>query len=148
MRPLNINFSLEIFLDWRNILRTRTSWQRKCAPRTNKATTAAATDRLLVDVGTLEIKVTASALISVDEMIFCPRAIHPEAKWKKRVQQNKTNALGMFKTTAAYIECFPSWCWFNSWQSVSFQSGETCWVCPHVAWNHVWREYTAICTRG
>lgn len=57
-----------------------TKKMRPSRPRTNKATTAAATDILLVDVGTLEIKVTASALISVDEMIFCPRANHPEAE--------------------------------------------------------------------
>jgi len=57
-----------------------------------------------VDVGTLAIKVTTLALISVDERIFCPRVIHQKAEWKKRVQQSKMNTRGMFNSTVAYIE--------------------------------------------
>ena len=53
---------------------------KKCAPRINKATSAGTTDILLVDVGTLALKVTALAPISVDEMIFCPRVIHQKAE--------------------------------------------------------------------
>ena len=48
--------------------------------RIKKATTAAATDILLVEVGTFAIKVTALALISVDEMIFCSRINHHKAE--------------------------------------------------------------------
>jgi len=47
---------------------------------TTQPDTAAATDKLLVDVGALAIKVTALAPISVDEMIFCPRVIHQKAE--------------------------------------------------------------------
>ena len=54
--------------------------QRKCAPHINKATTAATTDILLVDVRTLALKVTALTPISVDEMIFCPRVIHQKVE--------------------------------------------------------------------
>jgi len=46
----------------------------------NKASTAAAIDILLLDVGTLAIKVIALAPISVDEMILCPRIIHQKAQ--------------------------------------------------------------------